>query len=772
MISQKGLAQIFLVLIAALGLVSYFIISNTFNFKDKLFSQLYPKPASKAADTTDTSYNMGVLVIKYFPLTSDGQNIDINVTGDVGEPYNTIRQRTVDITNQLKIYLGNATRYLGYKDSTVQPALSYQITDTKEYTLAVPMLSDGTRKPDYNGIMSSNNICDYVDNKGVREVWLWAYQGPTYPGSSYPYLNISESKMAGPFGDISNSPRYNDMPLCQNTYRVYTFNYGRYTAEAMESWGHQIEAELDVINRDLFRSLWQGPNYPQTLGVNGRCGSVHNPPNARSEYDRANPNSQQSDCFDWNPDSLGILTDISCQNWGCSDIDPLSNNASLNYMIWNWQNLPGRLNTKTYQGLKLRNWWDIHGDFDTVMGTDKKLTLAPTTIQSSPTPSQNFGKTEVGAVRGTYGSNQWGVAAQLSQDGQVSSMSAYLEWDGTGSNNVKAVIYDDNLGNPNNKKGESEIQTFTTTPAWVTFNFNPPLTLTLGTYWLSILGEEAGVYGYFDTALSNINFFKDNAPYLTAMDPAFGFNLSTHYNSVYATYTPKTSPTPTPSPTIVPTVEPTPSPSPTPSPTLTPVPTSTPSPVPTPSPTPLPSPIPTPDTEPPTVPTNLTAQAVSSSQINLSWNPSTDNVGVSGYDVYRNSIKVATVTTTSFGDTGLLASTTYTYFVRALDAALNVSSNSNSVSAFTQPPPITGNLTGLVYSSSQGASLSGVNISVSLKNFKASSTTNSFGRYSFLNLNPQTYTVTFSKKGYHSHSAKVNIVAGQTKTLNAVLEIK
>ena len=38
-----------------------------------------------------------------------------------------------------------------------------------------------------------------------------------------------------------------------------------------------------------------------------------------------------------------------------------SNNPSLNFMIWNWQNLPGINNTKTYQGKQLRNLWDIYG---------------------------------------------------------------------------------------------------------------------------------------------------------------------------------------------------------------------------------------------------------------------------------------------------------------------------------------------------------------------------------------------------------------------------
>ena len=90
------------------------------------------------------------------------------------------------------------------------------------------------------------------------------------------------------------------------------------------------------------------------------------------------------------------------------------------------------------------------------------------------------------------------------------------------------------------------------------------------------------------------------------------------------------------------------------------------------------------DTQAPSTPTNLTASAVSSSQINLSWSASTDNVGVTGYRVYRGSTQVGTSATNSYNDTGLSPSTSYSYYVTAYDAAGNVSGNSNTASATTQ----------------------------------------------------------------------------------------
>jgi chitodextrinase len=74
---------------------------------------------------------------------------------------------------------------------------------------------------------------------------------------------------------------------------------------------------------------------------------------------------------------------------------------------------------------------------------------------------------------------------------------------------------------------------------------------------------------------------------------------------------------------------------------------------------------------------------VSSSQINLKWNASTDNVAVTGYQVFLNDKPLATTTSTSYSHTGLTAGTTYNYRVSAYDAASNKSPLSASVSATT-----------------------------------------------------------------------------------------
>lgn len=89
------------------------------------------------------------------------------------------------------------------------------------------------------------------------------------------------------------------------------------------------------------------------------------------------------------------------------------------------------------------------------------------------------------------------------------------------------------------------------------------------------------------------------------------------------------------------------------------------------------------DSQPPTVPTSLTATAVSSSQINLSFAASTDNVGVIGYKIFRNGLQIATSISTTYSDANLAASTSYTYAVAAYDKVGNTSASSAAVTGKT-----------------------------------------------------------------------------------------
>jgi len=124
------------------------------------------------------------------------------------------------------------------------------------------------------------------------------------------------------------------------------------------------------------------------------------------------------------------------------------------------------------------------------------------------------------------------------------------------------------------------------------------------------------------------------------------------------------------------------------------------------------------DTTPPSVPQNLTASGTTASSTNLSWSASTDNVGVTGYTIFRRTgtsgtfAQVGTSTGTTFAATGLTASTQYQFNVVARDAAGNNSTASSNVTVTTgggqgdtTPPSVPQNLT------ASGTTSSGTNLS-------------------------------------------------------------
>ncbi len=95
------------------------------------------------------------------------------------------------------------------------------------------------------------------------------------------------------------------------------------------------------------------------------------------------------------------------------------------------------------------------------------------------------------------------------------------------------------------------------------------------------------------------------------------------------------------------------------------------------------------DTTPPTVPTGLVVTDTTISTVDLAWGPSTDDIALEGYIVYRNGIPLATTTNTTYTDIGLAWSTTYTYEVTAIDVAGNESAPAGPVDATTDDNIVT-----------------------------------------------------------------------------------
>jgi hypothetical protein len=298
------------------------------------------------------AYNIPVLLVSYFPVR--GANIDTGRTGDVGGALVDVRGHTINTTSRVIEALEKGSTYHGYKDLAAQPSLHYEIVSSVEILESLPTWpKPGDRAPmtDYNAVMRRVDIRYWVEQRGVREVWIWGYHGGV--------VGLWESNMAGPYGDVSNSDcRLDDLPVLGKTYTVYHYNYGRTVSEAVEDHMHQIEALLRHVDRSLFWDQFVG-------GDKGRrCGWAHYPPNATKDYEWNNTAYALSDIETWKPDGGTRRKRLNCTRW---------HSDSLEWFIYWMQNLPGADNGLTFEGRPLTNWWMFVGDFDGAMAQGRGL---------------------------------------------------------------------------------------------------------------------------------------------------------------------------------------------------------------------------------------------------------------------------------------------------------------------------------------------------------------------------------------------------------------
>jgi hypothetical protein len=212
-------------------------------FRRRLFvTALVLALCAVAAAEDAPRFTIPVLVVRYLPV-KDG-SIDISVTGDVGDAVDAVRAKTAKMTAEIAAALEEGSRWRGFKDASAKPNLKYTVVGTVEFLEPLPTVRKLFHKEpmtDYNAIMERIGIKHWVEGRGVREVWLWAYHGGK--------VGLWESNMAGPFGDISNSDRDgHDLPELSKTYTVYHYNYQRGVSEAVEDHMHQIEALLNWVD--------------------------------------------------------------------------------------------------------------------------------------------------------------------------------------------------------------------------------------------------------------------------------------------------------------------------------------------------------------------------------------------------------------------------------------------------------------------------------------------------------------------------------------------
>ncbi len=300
---------------------------------------------------TQAPWTIPVLVINYFPLTADKKNIDIKVTSNVGAPLTEIEARCERQTRETIEALEQGSRFRPYRDAQAKTSLRYKLLDTITFHEPVPHHPTKKNYSDYNKIMERVKIDDWVENKGVREVWIWAYHSKE--------IGPVESNMSSIHGNVSNSGRDPlDLPLLRHTYTVYHYNYERGTDMAVHNHLHQIEAVMRQHGGELWQNFEGKPNA-------WRAGNCHFPVNGRRDYDYANKDYVETDIEDWKPEGFGQKQKMNCDRWSGNDLKW--------YVYW-MQAIPGASNGLTFKDRKLSNWWEFIGDYDQAVQRSSKFT--------------------------------------------------------------------------------------------------------------------------------------------------------------------------------------------------------------------------------------------------------------------------------------------------------------------------------------------------------------------------------------------------------------
>lgn len=370
---------------------------------------LFLSTTTRAQNSPSTDFNspqaVKILSIAYYP--DEDQDGKLDTVSDMGNrPLtgpNGIEGYVAKVEQDTINALTEGSRFRGYKNTSAPAYLTYSVLDSKKFYTRIP---NGERvgagySPDYKTILQNLDICDYVDNKGVSQVWFWGYHTKDMiPVESDTSMGRTSQRFwnYATYGDISNSYQTNDLPICQKTYFLFNYNYGRGLGENLEDHGHHLEAIFRWMDYDLFWNRFVGSYYAEVNQLVGpsinpqtdtfRCGWMHNPPNARHQYDWENIQTVNSDCEDWSPDGSSASKQISCNSW-----PPYTcpGNTGSSYKVWWFQNLPGYQNSIfRSNGAKLRNWWEFYANFDAAL--DKGFTLTEPRSsspkpESSPSPS-------------------------------------------------------------------------------------------------------------------------------------------------------------------------------------------------------------------------------------------------------------------------------------------------------------------------------------------------------------------------------------------------
>ncbi len=172
----------------------------------------------------------------------------------------------------------------------------------------------------------------------------------------------------------------------------------------------------------------------------------------------------------------------------------------------------------------------------------------------------------------------------------------------------------------------------------------------------------------------------------------------------------------------------------------------------------------------PSAPKSVSATAATSSQILVAWEYNTDISGSALYDVYRDGALIASVSSNSYADTGLKASTTYQYYVVVKDSSGTVSKPSSTVQAKTFATQVQqyGSLKGKV-ERGNGDPVAGATVTIKGNGITRSTKTSKTGAYSFSNVKIGIYTLTIKKLNFNTKTLQVTVAPNTTLTKNVTV---
>lgn len=381
--------KIVLIISSVLILIIFFVNQNPSS-----------RVASISAQSSPGAMPVPVLVLKYFPdLNNDGR-IDYETAG-TNEYVSVVRSNVGKRNNYLIEALELGSHFHGYKNTNSPPSLDYSIYEEKEFLTPIPVLPNLIPSPpDHRAVLNNLGICNYIDNLGVKEVWIWMYHtSQVYPVESY---------QRGPAGGVGNG--YMDLPLCNKTYTVYDYNFTRGMDMALEDHTHHLERIFAYIDYHLYWDLFTAgsteflqnnkSDYYNNPSAVYRCGWTHCPPNVIVAnctgdentrlnrctclgYDWYNERSVLSDCQNWQPEGNGSLENVNCATWKDVYLNPERTYVSdklcpyddggAAFKVWWMQNIPGYNNQLIFQKKCLQNWWEFVGDFDTAIQKGRSL---------------------------------------------------------------------------------------------------------------------------------------------------------------------------------------------------------------------------------------------------------------------------------------------------------------------------------------------------------------------------------------------------------------